>query len=351
MAVLGVGIIGFGKMGRIRAAALERVGGARVVSVYDSTPQDGHDLPFAANAEAVIDDPQVEAVFICTPNYLNFPLTVRALQAGKHVFCEKPPAFTAAEVEQIMAAEAASGRTLMYGFNHRHHAAVQHMKQELDNGSFGRVLWMRGRYGKSVDADFCTTWRSRKELAGGGILIDQGIHMLDLFLYLGGDFDEVSAMVSSLYWNTPGIEDNVFAIMRDSQSGRVASLHSTMTQWRHLFSLEVFLERGYMVLNGLKTSSNTYGEEVLTIARNRTVAPAATWEDEDRIQFPTDHSWDSEVEMFLDAIRRRGQPAIGNSQDALRTMQMIDRIYTNTRHTSQSLHSTLCGDAEFEQLD
>src|SRR5690606_1222943 len=111
------------------------------------------------------------------------------------------------------------------------------------------------------------TWRAKKDLAGGGILLDQGIHMLDLFLYLGGSFDQVHAFVSNLYWKLEGIEDNVFAIMKNSRSGMVASLHSTMTQWRHLFSLEIFLESGYMVLNGLKTSSGTYGEEVLTIAK------------------------------------------------------------------------------------
>ena len=117
--------------------------------------------------------------------------------------------------------------------------------------------------------DYFNTWRANRELAGGGILIDQGIHMLDLFLYLGEGFDEVHAFVSSLYWKLPGIEDNVFAILRNSKTGQAASLHSTMTQWRHLFSFEVFMERGYMVLNGLKTPSGTYGAEKLSVAKNR----------------------------------------------------------------------------------
>ena len=155
----------------------------------------------------------------------------------------------------------------------------------------------RGRYGKSVDASFYDDWRSKRELSGGGILIDQGIHMLDLFLHLAGNFDEIFASISNLYWKTD-VEDNVFAIMKNSKSGIVASLHSTMTQWRHLFSLEVFLEKGYLVLNGLKTSSGTYGNEELVIARNRSKAPAATWSDEERHIYKTNNSWLHEMEHF-----------------------------------------------------
>lgn len=152
--------------------------------------------------------------------------------------------------------------------------------------------------------------------------------MLDLFLYLGTSFDQVHAFVSNRFWQGE-IEDNVFAILKDSKSGIVASLHSTMTQWRHLFSLEIFLERGYMVLNGLRTSSKTYGDEVLSIAKNRTVAPAATWEDEDRITYHEDHSWRSEIDHFFDAIDRDEPIKIGNSEDALVLMQTIDKIYAS----------------------
>ena len=131
----------------------------------------------------------------------------------------------------------------MYGFNHRHHASISYMKEEINKKTLGRVLWMRGRYGKSVDESFYNNWRSKK-YSGGGILIDQGIHMLDLFLYLGGDFDKVHASVSNLYWNLD-VEDNVFATLENSKTKLAASLHSTMTQWRHLFSLEIFLEKGH----------------------------------------------------------------------------------------------------------
>ncbi|MGD2090146.1 MAG: Gfo/Idh/MocA family oxidoreductase [Candidatus Aminicenantes bacterium] len=322
-----VGIIGFGKMGRIRAKAISNDGKGVVVSVYDNNEAaDFQGFKRTKSAEEIINDPAIDAVFICTPNYLNKSLTISALHAGKHVFCEKPPAFNAAEIKEIREVEKISGKKLMYGFNHRHHSSIKHMKTLIDSGEYGNILWMRGRYGKSVGKDFFQSWRAKKELAGGGILLDQGIHMLDLFLYLAGDFHEVQATVSNLYWKLD-IEDNVFAIFKNNEKGIVAQLHSTMTQWRHLFSLEVFLEKGYLVLNGLKTSSGTYGDEVLSIAKNRTTAPAATWEDEERITYHTDMSWRSEIHHFFDAILNDTSVDIGNSLDALKLMKIIDKVY------------------------
>jgi predicted dehydrogenase len=338
---LKVGIIGFGKMGQIRAKAALALRNTYVAKVFDTHYDHTPDFVMAASIDEIVEDPDIDAVFVCLPNYLNKPTTIAALKHGKHVFCEKPPAFTGDDLREIIAVEEKSGRKLMYGFNHRHHAAVVKMKEIIDSGAYGRVLWMRGRYGKSVDANYLKTWRANKELSGGGILIDQGIHMLDLFLHLGGSFDDVHAFVSNRFWKMPGIEDNVFAIFRNNKSGVVASFHSTMTQWRHLFSLEVFLERGYLVLNGLKTSSKTYGEETLTIAKNRTVAPAATWSDEEQLHFQYDSSWESEVELFINAIRNDQPVESGNSRQALEVMSLIDRIYAEESHLAEVLHQDL----------
>jgi 1,5-anhydro-D-fructose reductase (1,5-anhydro-D-mannitol-forming) len=322
-----VGIIGFGKMGQTRAEAISNDGRAEISYFYEwGEVEDPPRYPRAKTAEEIIDDPETDAVFVCTPNHLNKSLTIKALKAGKHVFCEKPPAFTAQDVEKIIQVEKKSGKKLMYGFNHRHHDSLRHMKKLIDSGDYGKVLWLRGRYGKSVDETYFDTWRAKKEFAGGGILLDQGIHMLDLFTMMAGDFDEVKADVSNLYWNLD-IEDNVFAIYKNSKTGIVASLHSTMTQWRHLFSLEVFLEKGYMVINGLKTSSGTYGNEVLSIAKNRSAAPAATWQDEEHITFPANNSWSSEVAHFFDAIENDTKIHVGSSGNALRIMKLIDMTY------------------------
>jgi len=336
-----VGIIGFGKMGRIRADSLEKIKDVKIIKVYEV--QHCHDInyPIATSYEEILTDQNIDAVVLCLPNNLNFPLTMQALQNNKHVFCEKPPAFTVAEVKEIIELEKNGNRKLMYGFNHRHHDAVIKINELLESGDFGNVLWMRGRYGKSVDESYFETWRARKDLAGGGILLDQGIHMIDLFLYLGGSFDQIHAFVSNLYWKLDGVEDNVFAIMKNSKSGMVASLHSTMTQWRHLFSLEIFLESGYMVLNGLKTSSGTYGAEVLTVARNRSESPAATWEEEESFEFNVDNSWDREAIHFIDSIRNNTNIEIGTSMDSLRVMKIVEEIYKNPRSESENLYTKL----------
>lgn len=337
-----IGICGLGKMGQIRAESIRNRSDAELVVVFDTQFPTNPDCAIAKSVEDIINDPDIAAIFVCLPNFLNKQTTIAALRAGKHVFCEKPPAFSERDVDEIIVAEKASGKVLMYGFNHRQHDGVLKMSEIITSKEYGRPLWARRRYGKSVDESYLTGWRAKKSLAGGGILLDQGIHMLDLLLLVAGQpFDEVSAMVSNMYWKTDGIEDNVFAMMRVTETGFTASLHSTMTQWRHLFSLEVFLERGYCVLNGLKTSSGTYGEEILTIAKNRSQAPAATWDDEERIRYSEDYSWDRELAIFLDAIRTGRPVASGSSQQAKTVMAMIDRVYREKSHRAAELFDSL----------
>ena len=320
-----VGIIGFGKMGQLRLEVIKKLDIFEVVSIYDPYSTKKNRL-FVNSLDDLFDNKNIEIIFVCTPNYLNKKLTIESLKKEKHVFCEKPPGLNAKEIEEVMIAENKYKKTLMYGFNHRHHDSIQKIKKIVDKKEFGRILWMRGRYGKSVETDFYKNWRSKKEYSGGGILIDQGIHMLDIFLYLAGDFDKIQAAVSNLYWDLD-IEDNVFAMLQNSKNKIAASLHSTMTQWRNLFSLEVFFEKGYVVLNGLNTSSKSYGEEVLNIAKNRSLAPAAIWEEEENIHFKIDNSWEKEIIEFNKSIVKNTKPMIGNSLEALQLMKVIDEIY------------------------
>ena len=215
----------------------------------------------------------------------------------------------------------------MYGFNHRHHESIKKMKSIVDSGELGKILWMRGRYGKEVEESFFKTWRANQKLAGGGILLDQGIHMLDLFLHLGDGFDEVSAFISNHFWKIDGIEDNVFAIYRSSETGISASLHSTMTQWRYLFSLEVFFEGGALILNGLKTSSGAYGDEILTIKRNPSHLMDGRYELEESLTYKMDRSWESEILHFCKSIKKDDNITYGSSKDALSLMKLIDKFY------------------------
>ena len=311
-------------MGQIRATALREDGRVKVVRVFDPNPVVGPDADFAACSEdEIIQDPDLDMVLVCTPNFRIVPLVKSSLRAGKHVFSEKPPAFTAKEMEGVIEVEKAGDRKLMYGFNHRHHESVKRATEEIASGEYGKILWMRGRYGKNVGEEFFEGWRADSTKAGGGIFLDQGIHMLDLFLLFADDFHEVKSFVSNLFWELE-LEDNVFAIFRNNTNGIVASLHSTMTQWRHLFSLEIFLERGHFVLNGLTTSSGTYGDEELSVARND---HGGIHISETKHIYRIDTSWASEIKDFVDAVENDEPIRYGNSEEALKLMRVADAVY------------------------
>lgn len=322
-----VGIIGYGKMGKIRAEAIEQCGGI-VKYIYDINIT-GNEKYKNKPVDEIIKDKDVDIIFVCVPNYLNKQLTIDGMKNGKHVFCEKPPTLTVCELKEVIEVEKKTKKKLMYGFNHRHHDSVKYIKKLIDRKLLGDVIWLRGRYGKNVDQNYFNGWRSKKEYSGGGILIDQGIHMLDLFLCLTGSFDQIYSFLSYEYWNIKGIEDNAFVILKNNKTGITASLHSTMSHWRHLFSLEIFLTNGYLTLNGLKTPSGLYGNEVLTISnKNKVIKETEISKD---IMYKIDNSWISEVGCFFDSIKNNTNIKIGSSKDALNLMNIIDNIYSNNK--------------------
>ena len=321
-----IGIIGFGKMGQIRKNIIDSIPDYSVKWVCDTMPPKESNFKFTKDPNVIFNDDEVDIIFVCTPNYLTKDFVVKGLDSKKHVFCEKPPGISSAQVMEIIEAEKRNPECkFMIGFNHRWHQSIVEAKRLVDSGKFGEILWMRGRYGKSVDQNFFNGWRAKRAYAGGGILMDQGIHMLDLFLMFCCDFEDVKAVCSDLYWHLD-IEDNVFAILRNSK-GQVASLHSTMTQWRHLFSFEIFMEQGYIVINGLITSSQTYGKEELSIAENRTTPPQATWTKEEKITFSIDNSFQDEVKVFIQCIDSNSPITTGGSEDAMKVMRLVERIY------------------------
>ena len=321
-----IGIIGYGKLGRLRHKILKMDKRAIVLKIFDPNEKGIEKKYYCNSAENVITDPRINTIFISTPNYLNAKYTCLSLKNKKNVFCEKPPAISIQEMKNVIKLEKYSKKKLMYGFNHRQHESIIAIKKMIDSNKFGKILWARGRYGKSVTKDFFNNWRSIKKYSGGGILIDQGIHMLDLLDYFCGSFDIIQSMKSASYWSGD-IEDNVFINLKNTKKNILCSMHSTMTQWRHIFSLEIFLERGYLVLNGLKTSSNSYGKEVLTYALNRSLPPEASWTKQKNIIFKTDKSFNNEIDIFLTSILKNYEIKSGNSLDALNIVKIIEKIY------------------------
>lgn len=332
-AVHRVGIIGFGRIGRRRAALVEAHPRLELVAVAD--PVDGDAVPpscaWFQHARDLLQQ-DLDAVFVCTPVSVTSDLVIEALEAGKHVFAEKPPGRSVADIERIREVEARfPDLRLKFGFNHREHDSVRLSQSLIASGGLGRLMWMRGTYGKAGGPRYAADWRADPAIAGGGVLLDQGIHMLDLFRLFAGDFSDVKSFVGQTFWNV-GLEDNAFALLRSS-SGCVAMLHSSATHWNHTFRLEIYLTEGYLVLEGFLTGSQTYGRETLVMGRR-------DWSDgdsargrprEERYYFDEDRSWQREVDDFVHCMATGTAAVNGSSLDAQRAMELVMRVYADDR--------------------
>lgn len=329
-AKLRVGIAGYGVVGKRRRQFIDQRDDMEVVAVCDRTFAAEGSLPDGVRhyttPARLLEAEKLDALFVCLTNEVAPEVTIAGLELGLHVFCEKPPGRDVADIKAVRTVEARHpSLKLKYGFNHRYHDSVRDALAILAKGEMGRVLNMRGVYGKSKFISFGahSDWRTERAVAGGGILLDQGIHMVDLMRLFGGEFHEVMSIVSNDFWKHE-VEDNAYALMR-SDSGCVAMLHSTATQWRHRFNLEITLERGGLILSGILSGSKSYGAETLTVVRPAEDDQGDPMEQTTR--YNRDPSWADEIAEFADAILRGGRIEAGSSLDALRTMELVYRIY------------------------
>ncbi len=325
---LRVGIAGYGIVGNRRRHFIDRHPRLKTVAVCDrrldgeGTFDDG--VRYYTQYKRVLEE-DLDVLFVCLTNDINPEVTIAGLEKGLHVFCEKPPGRDVADVVRVIACERRHpALKLQYGFNHRYHDSVRDALKIVRDGELGQVINLRGMYGKSKLVTFGqTSWRTERALAGGGVLLDQGIHMVDLLRLFAGEFTEIHSFVSNAFWNHD-VEDNAYALMRTAD-GRVAILHSSATQWRHRFSLEMTLERGAITLSGILSSSKSYGAETMTVA----------WAGDDEMGDPReqttrynhDPSWADEIAGFADAILNDTPVVNGTSEDALKTMELVYRIY------------------------
>jgi len=351
-----VGIVGYGIVGQKRKLHIDKndhlitvavcdirfkkngsmVDGANFNYFYESLEEQSNKdslsgltndgVQFFNDYNRLLENSTLDILFVCVPNYLAPEVTIAGLEKGLHVFCEKPPGRTVEEVKNVIKVEKKFPHLkLKYGFNHRYHGSVIKAKEIVDSKQFGDIINFRGVYGKSNIVPFESgQWRSMKQFSGGGILLDQGVHMLDMFRYFSGDFTEVKSFVSKNYWKHD-VEDNVYAIMRDKK-GRVAVLHSSATQWQHSFRLEITFESGFIELSGILSSSKSYGQEMLLIVPKQegSVVGSLTGT---ITQYLEDTSWNDEINEFADLIINDKPVNQGNSYDALKVMELIFAIY------------------------
>lgn len=323
-----VGIAGFGVVGKRRRLFVDNNPHMKTVAVSDiafgrsGVAEDG--LRFYNDYRLLFGE-DLDALIVCLPNHLAAAATIAGLEHGLHVFCEKPPGRNVDDILAVMKVERnRPNLKLKYGFNHRYHDSVIEAKRIIDSGRHGPIINIRGVYGKSSIISYSAGWRAERQYAGGGILLDQGIHMLDMIRFFAGDFSEIKSFVSNDYWRHD-VEDNAYAIMRN-ESGCVAMIHSTATQWQHRFRLEVTLKDALLELTGILSGSKSYGEERLRIIP-RTEGSSVGSINESWISYLEDNSWRAEIDEFADLIVNDRPVQNGTSDDALKVMQLVYRIY------------------------
>jgi predicted dehydrogenase len=320
-------IIGCGLAGAKRARAL---GGSPLVAVADTDAERarrlaGEHAGCAAEAEwqAAVSRSDVDVVIVATTHDSLAPVALAAARAGKHVLVEKPAARRPSELAEVAAAARARGVVVRVGFNHRFHPALRRARAMVEEGAVGPLMYVRGRYGHGGRAGYEREWRARPEVAGGGELLDQGVHLIDLARWFAGDMALAGAHVGTFFWDTP-VEDNGFVLLR-GPAGQVAWLHASWTEWKNLFSFEVFGRTGKLQVDGL---GGSYGPERLTHYRMRPeMGPPETsdWE------YPgEDLSWSEEYASFLEATL--GRPtANATLEDAAAALTIVQQAYGGAR--------------------
>ncbi len=320
---LGVAIVGSGLIGRKRASAL---GAARLVAAADPIESRALSLaaahPGAIAAAAwqdVVERRDVDIVIVATTNDALAPIALGALAAGKHVFVEKPAARTVAEAQAVAAAAHLAGRFVRVGFNHRYHPALRQAHELFESGALGDLMFLRGRYGHGGRVGYDREWRADPALSGGGELIDQGVHLIDLSRWFLGDFPVVEGFAHTYFWQMP-VDDNAFLLLRTPRE-QTAFLHVSCTEWKNLFSLEIYGKQAKLQIDGL---GGSYGVERLTYYRMRPeMGPpdTTTWE------YPRgDESWGLEFAEFLDDIALNRPPSPGIA-DAAATLAIVEAIH------------------------
>lgn len=318
----GVGIIGCGLIGQKRAKAL---GKGRLVACADIDGVRAKALAGQSGAKVYGDWrgllclPEVDIVVIATLHDSLAEITLAAVEAGKHVLVEKPAARNPAELEPVMAAAERHGVKVHVGFNHRYHPAFRQARELFEAGALGELMFIRARYGHGGRLGYDKEWRANPELSGGGELIDQGPHLIDLARWFLGEFEEVQGFAHTYYWDMP-VDDNGFMLLKTAKR-QVAFLHASCTEWKNLFSMEIYGRNAKLEISGL---GGSYGVERLTYYKmlpEMGPPETTTWE------YPMDDdSWALELDDFYDDIRLNREPSAGLS-DAYAALRVIERIY------------------------
>lgn len=320
---MNVAIIGAGLIGKKRALALPRKINLKTICDLDKQKGEKFSREFNCNYEKnwqnVINDKKVKALFISTTNNFLARIAISAIRSGKHVLIEKPGAVNVIELEQTYAAYKKKPVVMMYGYNLRFHPTIQKAKQIIDSQKYGKVLFIRARYGHGGRLGYEKEWRFQKRVSGGGELIDQGCHLIDLVNYFCGQMTEATGCVTNLFWKTK-LEDAAFFQLRNGKN-QIADLSVTCVEWKNIFSFEIMLQRAKIQVDGLGRS---YGSEKLTLY---SMKPEMGPPDITEFTFgEEDNSWRDQNNAFFKSIENKDYNDTG-IKEALYVMQTITKLY------------------------
>lgn len=332
MKILRVGIAGYGVVGKKRKKFIDQNKKFNIVAISDISFKkkitQKKKIFLIQNYKSLFDF-NLDVIFICLPNRFASEATILALKNNVHIFCEKPPARNINDLKKVIKIKERYPRVkLKYGFNHRYHDSFIEAKKIINSKKFGKLINIRAIYGKSAIIPFEGGWRSKKLEAGGGILLDQGIHILDMILLFMEDIVNIKSFITNDYWKHD-VEDNAYVLLKDKKN-RVAMLHSTATEWQHKFRLELTLDNCLIELSGILSGSKSYGNEefrlINKVKRNKSNSKINI-----KKRYIKDYSWKREVDEFAQIISQNKRIENGNSDQAYNVMNIIDKIYKADR--------------------
>jgi predicted dehydrogenase len=328
----GVAIIGCGMIAHKRARMLS---GARLVACADVQRERAEALArtvtgadATADWRAAIDRPDVDLVIVATTNDKLAEIACGAIEAGKHVLVEKPAGHSVAALDTVLEAAHRCGVLARVGFNHRYHPAVQQARALVDQQAIGGLMFVRGRYGHGGRLGYDKEWRADPAISGGGELIDQGVHLIDLSRWFLGDFVTVSGFAHTYFWQMP-VDDNAFLTLRTARE-QTAFLHVSCTEWKNLFSFEIYGQQGKLHVEGL---GGSYGVERVTLHR---MLPEMGPPDTTMWEYPRgDQSWLLEFTEFLEDIQLGREPSAG-LRDARAALVIVEDVYRQSGYAFSS---------------
>jgi predicted dehydrogenase len=323
MSAVKFAIIGCGLIGRKR---LVGIGGGALAVACDLDLQRAESLVQQAGGgrttvdfHDAVNDPGVDAVIVSTLNASLAEIALAAIRAGKHVLIEKPAALHAAQLDPLIAEAAARKVCVRVGYNHRYHPAFQKARELFESGALGPLMFIRARYGHGGRTGYDREWRADPKLSGGGELIDQGVHLIDLARWFLGDFTTVDGHAATFFWDMP-VDDNAFLSLRTA-AGQTAWLHASCTEWKNLFSFEIYGRDAKLHIEGL---GGSYGVERLAFYK---MLPEMGPPETVLFEYPRgDDSWRLEMAEFLEDIRSHRAPSPGLA-DAAATLRVVEAIY------------------------